>query len=385
MRKFWRNIHLWLGLTAGTLLVLIGLTGSALVFYRYLEEQIYPDMLLVEASDSQTIGLAEALRLAERLYPDGTVLGVMPPRHERATYIAYRYYERGEGDYSFTFLSIHPYSGAFLGEREFGKSVMTFIYKLHYTLTMGTTGAFIVGFIGIFLLVSLFTGLYLWWPKAGKWRQALWFKTNASTHRRNFDIHRVFGFYPAVILIAVAFSGVYMIFPDQVRWGVSVLMYTSEEDEFHFAEPLQSTAPALEYEKVIEIASTVFPGARIRDFDRPHDASHPYTVAFDDPDQPMTSYGYNRVSIHPHTGEILEVRRWNTAPAGNAFLAWQFPLHNGEVFGLFGRWVIFVSGFLPAVLYTTGLRMWLKRRKPATKKQSNNIPLSAVQAKLQNL
>ena len=31
-RKIWLNLHLWLGLTAGLLLAMIGLTGSLLVF-----------------------------------------------------------------------------------------------------------------------------------------------------------------------------------------------------------------------------------------------------------------------------------------------------------------------------------------------------------------
>ena len=31
-RKLWLNLHLWLGLTAGVALALIGLTGSLLVF-----------------------------------------------------------------------------------------------------------------------------------------------------------------------------------------------------------------------------------------------------------------------------------------------------------------------------------------------------------------
>src|SRR5437764_5081484 len=31
-RKLWLNVHLWLGLTAGLALALIGLTGSLLVF-----------------------------------------------------------------------------------------------------------------------------------------------------------------------------------------------------------------------------------------------------------------------------------------------------------------------------------------------------------------
>ncbi|MGH7201474.1 MAG: PepSY domain-containing protein, partial [Planctomycetaceae bacterium] len=41
----------------------------------------------------------------------------------------------------------------------------------------------------------------------------------------------------------------------------------------------------------------------------------------------------------------------------------QFPLHNGEAFGLAGRWIVFFSGLTPAVLYVTGVTIWWRRRR----------------------
>lgn len=361
-------------------LVLIGLTGSAIVFYRYLEEQIYADSLLIAPQTIRPLSIDQALQRAVDAYPDGTVMGIMPPRHEAATYLAYRYYPKDKENYGFSYLSIHPYTGNILGEREFGKTIMTFLYSLHYTLTLGTPGATIVGFIGIFFLFSLFSGLYLWWPKAGKWKQALWFKKNAGAHRRNFDIHRVFGFYPMIILVTLAFSGIYMIFPEQIKWGIRQFADTGME-EFHFTAPLPANSVTLSYAKVIDIARTVYPDAVITDFDRPHDASHPFTVSFKDPHQPMTSYGYNTVSIHPVSGDIIQIQRWEDTSAAAAFLAWQFPLHNGEAFGLAGKWMIFITGFIPLILYTTGLLMWLKRRKARPLTRATKLqPAHAVKA-----
>lgn len=363
MRGFWRKLHLWLGLTAGTLLVVIGLTGSALVFYRHLEEQIYADTLLVETQGSR-ISIDEALAAAVARYPEKTVLGVLAPRHDRATYLAYRYYTpEGAAEPIFTYVSVHPHTGEVLGERQWGKTVMTFLYSLHYTLTMGATGALVVGFIGLVFLVSLFSGLYLWWPKGGKWKQALWFKRNANAHRRNFDIHRVFGFYPLILLVVIAFSGVYMIFPQQVRSVVERVspLFPDIEHESHIDAP--EGAVALSYAEVMDIARSVFPTAELSRFDRPHDVDHPYVVTFHAEGQPSPNNGYNQVFIHPYTAEIMGIKRWDEASGGDVFLAWQFPLHNGEVFGLVGRILVFFSGFLPLVLYVTGLRMWLKRRR----------------------
>jgi len=48
---------------------------------------------------------------------------------------------------------------------------------------------------------------------------------------------------------------------------------------------------------------------------------------------------------------------------GDTFLAWQFPLHNGEAFGLTGRIAVFVAGIIPALLYISGIFIWWKKRK----------------------
>ncbi len=42
--RIWvRRVHLWLGLPLGLLFVLIGLTGSALVFYVGIDEALHPE------------------------------------------------------------------------------------------------------------------------------------------------------------------------------------------------------------------------------------------------------------------------------------------------------------------------------------------------------
>jgi uncharacterized iron-regulated membrane protein len=60
---------------------------------------------------------------------------------------------------------------------------------------------------------------------------------------------------------------------------------------------------------------------------------------------------------------VLHVRERRSLPAGEAFLHWQFPLHNGEAFGLPGRLLVFVAGLMPLVLACTGALIWWQRRR----------------------
>ena len=52
---------------------------------------------------------------------------------------------------------------------------------------------------------------------------------------------------------------------------------------------------------------------------------------------------------------------------GDAFLAYQRPLHDGAAVGAIGRPLIFVVGFLPALFVVTGTMMWLRARRNSHK------------------
>lgn len=49
--------------------------------------------------------------------------------------------------------------------------------------------------------------------------------------------------------------------------------------------------------------------------------------------------------------------------AGDKFLEWQFPLHTGEAFGLRGRILVCIAGFVPSVLYAKVFIRWRQKRR----------------------
>ena len=62
------------------------------------------------------------------------------------------------------------------------------------------------------------------------------------------------------------------------------------------------------------------------------------------------------------TGAILAVRDTRQDPAGERFMDWMHPLHNGEAFGLVGRVLACVGGLLPVLLLVTGWLRWRHKR-----------------------
>jgi len=370
LRKPWLIIHRWLGLTVGLLFVLTGLTGSLLVFDHAIDETLNPDLLLTkENGDRQP--LAYIVRAAEAARSNATVkaISVSRPRVENGVWTVW--FAAGTEDApKFAAVYVDPYTANVTGQRIWGEDLMSWIYRLHFRLLAGETGAVIVGIGGIIVIISIASGIYLWWPlwKNG-WRAA--FAIRKGT-RFNYDLHKTVGIVSAAFLLVIAFTGVYMEFPDWFKATISSFAQVTESpDEFTSTEPRTSTP--LTPDQAVAIAQKHFPNSK---FDHLHPPQGPdgfYEVAFRQPGEVQESFGRSQVFLDQYSGETLAIRCPQDFTAADAFFAWQFPLHNGEAFGLFGRWGVFCIGLTPSVLYMTGIVMWWRRRQSQNRRSSRQV------------
>ena len=67
MRPILRQVHLWMGLTLGGLFALLGVTGSALVFYPEIDGLLHPE---VRAEASAAPDWDRALATVRNAFPD---------------------------------------------------------------------------------------------------------------------------------------------------------------------------------------------------------------------------------------------------------------------------------------------------------------------------
>ncbi|MDP3334200.1 MAG: PepSY-associated TM helix domain-containing protein, partial [Methylococcaceae bacterium] len=158
-RKLWLKVHLYLGLFAGAVFVIIGLTGSLLAFEYPLDEALNADLMTVSVYDNKTImPLDEIVAAGLKAVPaNGTVLNIDFPRHEQLAYALW--FEQASGNPDFPTrhqIFINPYTAKVTGQRlliDFDhiwrNPFKDFILRLHYTLALGEQGMMIVGFIGI--------------------------------------------------------------------------------------------------------------------------------------------------------------------------------------------------------------------------------------------
>lgn len=362
LRKLWLTTHRWIGLTAGLLFVLVGLSGSFLVFQHTIDEWLNPETLLTRGRGVPR-PLNEVVAAAEKKKPafpgpPARAHFVMPPHAENGVWTVW--FQRGADKEGFAQVYVDPYTAEVVGRRVQGEYLVSWIHRLHVQLLAGPIGESVVGVTGLMMLVSVATGIALWWPLwKNSWRAAFAVR---GGRRFNYDLHKTSGVVSAVVLVVSCFTGVYLVFPDWIRPCVNVV---SAETVFP-PKALRSKPcpglPRIDAGAAAAVAQKVFPDGELKRLQFPARADDPYLARVRQAGDVRRSSGNSRVWIDQYSGEVLAVRDWNNRTAADAFFAWQFPLHNGEAFGLTGRWIIFAAGLAPGALYVTGIVLWWRRR-----------------------
>jgi uncharacterized iron-regulated membrane protein len=379
LRKVWWKCHAYLGLFGGGIFALMGLSGSLLVFYKSIDECLNP-MELRSNGAGLLRPLNEIVSAAQEAGPPGSVLDAIDwPSHRHGVYTVWHRAQDTTADSTrWIQATIDPYSGDVLSKnREWGRYAVSFIYELHQSLLIDTAGETILGVVAIFLLVSIGTGLYLWWPRPGRLRHAFTVVRTGSVIRRHYDWHKLSGLYSAIVLGMLAFTGVYLEFGDYV---VPIVRLFSPVQEFPKEEAVQSLpgsdARPLSVEEAVALAREVFPEGELRYVGVPHGGMGVYQVGLRQPGEVRESGGESQVWLDQYSGKVLLVHDWRQFTGGETFLAWLFPLHNGEAFGLVGRWIVFLVGFVPLILYVTALRMWWLKRMAHRRQRENSQALT---------
>lgn len=367
-RKLWLEVHFWLGLFAGALLVIIGLTGSLLVYFKEIDGWLNPELLVVAAPKEGRAAykpLTEIVAAARSATPPDAKIGfAYYPRNDQTAFWFYTAYQR---DSDVLNVFVNPYTAQVTGKRvwysadsPFKNCLMGFLFKLHYALLLGETGNTLVGILCVFFIVSTLSGLILWWPITGKWRQAFLFKRRASTERFNHDLHKISGFYSLLVLLGVLISGVYFNLGTQFVWMVERFSTVTRLGAIHNAT-LPNGSP-ISPDKAIAIAQQRYPDSSVFAFSLPEKPDQPYAV---NQLEPLAGgfVGRRTIKLDQYSGEVLHVGDPLRSSGGDVFIQWQWPLHSGYFFGMTGRILVFICGLLCPIIFVTGVIRWLQKRR----------------------
>ncbi len=364
LRRAVRTLHLWLGLGIGGLLVLLGLTGSVLVFYPELDALLHP-AIRAEAS-APVAGEPDwdrTLATVRKAYPDKQG----PWRFEvtgEAGAIPARYYnppERAGHAFRPMMVWISPDGGQVLRRDYWGEYAMTFIYDLHYQLLLGETGGTVLGWLGFVLLALLLSGLWAWWPK-GSWKKALRFKRGAHPQRSLRDWHKLTGLSGLLFLLILTVTGIMLALPEES--DTALVAVGLPVDAMPHVHPV--TVPSAEPVSVAQIVRAgraALPQARLSWIETPPAEGGHFRLRMQAPGDPSFRFPHSYVWVDSNSGEVVAVHDMRQAQAGSMVNNWLHPLHEGSAGGLAGRILVALCGLLPGVLFVTGALRWRSRRR----------------------
>ena len=399
MKTLFRNVHLYLSLAAGAVIMIACFTGAILVFEKELQmafnktryysgapgRPLPVDQLLAGVKDQYPnakigdvkvyadptrnveIGLTiqdpknetEAPKDAGKLPPSpqargGKVKEATPAGGGRATHTAFVNATTGK------VVELYSYRSTFFYK----------VFALHRWL-LGSNdgiGKYIVGVSTFIFLFILLTGIILWWPKTRRiLMQRLKIKWDGGWKRLNHDLHLVLGFYSAIFLFIFSFTAMSWSF----KWfnkGLYAVTNSSPESPEPPTSVFQPKKAAISFESALQIARGRFTDASMIQLRAPKDSIGVYSVTVL-PENRMEN-ATDTYYLDQYTGKIAGTYTFAERNLGQQVRAYVKPVHTGSVFGMSGKVISFIVCLLGTSFPITGIVMWLNRLKKEKRRKA---------------
>ncbi len=345
MRRAWFQVHKWIGLILAVLIIPLSVTGAALVWDEALDHGLNPQRYAVSggaATDTQAYldAAHAALKPGETIatisHDEGgpIVVAANAPAKRQASAL------QAAGPPARTTLWLDPPSARLLDRADGNSGLLRVMHQIHGSMMIPGIGRQVVGWIGVAMAFSCFTGLWLWWPTVGKWVRGLRWRRHRDL---DTNLHHLAGFWVALPLFILSLTGAWISFPGVFGNGMP-----RGAGDRGMARPQPLVAPHLGIATVIAGAQGVKPG----DWQQ---------IAWPTDRKPVWSIAYpgtlDTVTIDDATGAA----KLTLAPTETTARLMR-RIHDGTRMGVLWQTIIFLGGLIPALLAVTGIIMWWRAR-----------------------
>ncbi|MGE8553235.1 MAG: PepSY-associated TM helix domain-containing protein [Chryseobacterium jejuense] len=380
-RKVALQLHLWLGLTSGLIVVIMAATGCILAFEEELKHLIHPDRYFTENIGTKKLPLSELSLQAEKALPEELkikrvqissdpsrtyVFRTLKMDNDALTYWGtYLYYYR---------VYIDPYTGKVQEVEDAKHDFFEIVLDLHRRLLLGEKiGKAITGYSTLMLAVILLSGLIIWYPKKmskNMLKGMFFIKTSASWKRVNYDLHNVLGFYAVLPLILISYSALIWNFENIDKWVKNTLNGKTPTEQ-----KAKSSLPSEEFTKHEFVLNSI--GEKVEkdlvnkksamiNFPRSEEGTYYAELTYGNKQYQNEQYNFDQYS-----GKILKHQFYKDEKIGygTALRERNYDLHTGSIFGIFGRIIYLLAGIIATSLPITGFIIYFNRKKKKPKKK----------------
>ncbi|MBI4547203.1 MAG: PepSY domain-containing protein [Ignavibacteriae bacterium] len=349
-------LHRWLGLLAGVFLLLIGLSGSILIYHDSMDRWLNPALYHIEPYGSR-LSLDSMYGIVYQKYSENfSSLSLDIPANAEEVY-EFTLTEPQENYHTRRryIVDIHPYSGTILREGycdEISTSFIHWVMYFHNSFHYGRIGMLIVSLVSVTIFLSMITGLLVYGKNILNvlmFRIPLRQKSGTRLYR---SIHLYVAVWALLFNVIVFFTGFWM------------MKATFTPDAWKLDEQRQKTRLSVSLDSCLAKSRELLLG-----FIPDYIAIPLMQGDFIEIDGNMTHttrlmYGdASRVVFDPQSGEVMEATDITQAPFPENLVAVVWPLHIGNYGGDGIKILYVIGGLMPGILSISGFMLWWKRKR----------------------
>ncbi|GAA6767804.1 PepSY-associated TM helix domain-containing protein [Flavobacterium sp. CGRL1] len=376
-KKLILKIHLWLGLASGLIVVILGITGCLYAFEEELRPVVH-DYYFTDQVKDKKMPVSQIIDIAKNANknPNQSISGCRILNEDDRTVIVWFYEELNPdafwywNQYQSTYLYVDPYSGKVKKQEDYNFEFFVFVRMLHQTLCFNSKiGDPITGTATIIFIISLITGLILWWPKNKQAaKQRFWFRWKDSTKwkRKNYDLHNILGYYMMIFALIIALTGLVWAFESYdkgVQWlfngGKTIKKEKLVSDTTQYSKKTS-------IDKIYAFIKQKHPNAKSYYLFTPKENDSLATFS--------TFIRYNNrfddvsIEFDRYTAKPLKIETYHEKNNGEKFRFINYDLHVGSILGFPGKVLAFFASLVSASLPVTGFLIWWGRNNKKTNK-----------------
>lgn len=348
-KSFIFHIHSFAGLLSGLFILLMSLSGAALVFHEELDQQ--PG---IRSWPLKNLSVDSCYQAIQKYYPHAQVSNCTLAETNTipVSFIIYDSSYKGGTRPMEVFL--HPQTGQIVKTRGGGGDMqhnfMSWLSKFHNSFHLGKTGEWLLGFFALVFLLSIITGLILFRKNV---LAVLLFRR--EVYSRN-NLHQLIGVYALIFNLVIAVTGFWM-----QRYVFKKDFYSS----YNYTPVLKPSPPLLfSFDSAFSALQTKHPGftASVIYFAQSKKGQ-------------MAVYGSRSINSFIHSrkfadavfldssGAVANTRFVNEISAGDRYDIINSQVHMGKYGGMPVKIIYFLFGLAGSLLSITGFLLWIKRKK----------------------
>lgn len=382
--------HSYLGVVIGFFILLSALSGSLIAFYHTLDEKINPWQVSFPSHGSKPSDPLSHIEQVEARVNGGKVAWISLSLSHQSSWHYFLSPTYNRQSILNNEVYVDPYTEQIKGMRLWGNitqgisNLMPFIYKVHYSLSLGSIGVLVMGSVALAWCILLICGFLLTFPKGNgafftQWKKSWKWRFNGSFRAKNHQLHTTIGLWLLPFFIVIAWSSFALNLHELHERLLSTTMHfqTAHEKIKELKKP--QILPKIEWMKAREIGRNLMHELSIKEGFVINEESALmydalkgiYIYSVRSSRDIKKDHGETSVYFDGNSG----IQKASFIPSGTAsgdtLTQWLTGLHKGSILGLPHRMVLSFFGVVITVFVLSGFYMWRKRKKAEVTRKEN--------------